>query len=1086
MNFFNSKYVKIFPCYSRGYSDSTEGTTQSNPIENSATQVIDPEARLLTEANFTNLYGNVLGRRSYIVECLKGDNPKTKVVIQGYYFEISDPTFTFTENVTLIIRLAPRVIALESEADCTRSTYTLASLQEGEGSQWLDCPTGETDSANKPIYRCTAIGYYEGESIPDDYTEAKGYYKLSYNTALKLDAEGFDALAVFTDKDKKAIESLAGLFQEDDSTFISVKKYIDDAIKQAKDNVVGTETDTSDTQTIYGVKAAITEAQASAATAAQKAQEAAITTIMGNEDPDDATTPTLTGVRKAFRDADAELDERIQQIEKFFNDEGYTSEGIAKTIDTLADFQEYIDTHDLAAQSLLAHAGEEGKELHLKDNERKRWDDAYDSAVGLEATVNGKAESTEGAGDAVVGLVTKVADNAKAIEENATAIEDITKAETGAIAIAVAAEAKDRDDAIETAFTTIVGTIAEGTTVVTMIGAKANTATTLNGYGIGDAYTKTEVNEAIDNAKKSILGDGVKEAYNTLKEIQDILEGTNGETIDGLIEAVADNKAKIETLNGDVNTTGSVDQKIADVIGTKDDTSDSDTLLGLRQRIDEKVASVDKKAGTAITVDNTDSKNPKIGLALNNPGNNVILSQTGAGLSAAIDLGAYKTDTENEGKYKQLQEAITAATTDANVFVYGADQNENGEITVKTKAVDFSNYYTMDETDGKVHDHVNGTGTVVGGSAAGGDVAINLNLEFAELGEDKKLKLVDKTSKAVVAEFEATDFIKDGMLDEVSYNADTNELTFTWNTDAGKTIDVVALSDILDPYVFEAGALLNVATDGTTVTYSHETVDVPTESGGTGRKYLTGVTTDGYGHITGFTTASETDQDLGNYKTKQHDYEKTGDTKQTITKVTQSDNGVIEVTYGDIDFGDHNHIASEITDFSSAVADIEVNSAKKVACALTIKTTETEDVSFDGSEACAIDISLVAQVASEINKLTSDENVEGSIAYLIKDAISKIVPENIYAVAFEANGGTGYMQPQVVIGESYKLPECSFEPCDRFKGWGTSVDAETPLTAGTEYILTANTIFYALWEIENPSEPAVPDIPENDPTEPIE
>ena len=95
---------------------------------------------------------------------------------------------------------------------------------------------------------------------------------------------------------------------------------------------------------------------------------------------------------------------------------------------------------------------------------------------------------------------------------------------------------------------------------------KADKATTLAGYGIGDAYTKGEVDTAINDAVRGILGEDVKEAYDTLKEIQDILEGTDGETIDGLIETVADNKAKIETLNGDVNTAGSVDKKIADAI----------------------------------------------------------------------------------------------------------------------------------------------------------------------------------------------------------------------------------------------------------------------------------------------------------------------------------------------------------------------------------------------------------------------------------------------------------------------------------------------------------------------------------------
>lgn len=62
-----------------------------------------------------------------------------------------------------------------------------------------------------------------------------------------------------------------------------------------------------------------------------------------------------------------------------------------------------------------------------------------------------------------------------------------------------------------------------------------------------EPYAKTaDVETAIDNAVKGVLGEGVDEAYNTLKEIQDILEGTDGEAIDGLIESVAANKAAIE------------------------------------------------------------------------------------------------------------------------------------------------------------------------------------------------------------------------------------------------------------------------------------------------------------------------------------------------------------------------------------------------------------------------------------------------------------------------------------------------------------------------------------------------------------
>lgn len=54
-----------------------------------------------------------------------------------------------------------------------------------------------------------------------------------------------------------------------------------------------------------------------------------------------------------------------------------------------------------------------------------------------------------------------------------------------------------------------------------------------------------------------------------------------------------------------------------------------------------------------------------------------------------------------ESDYKTKQEAKEATATDANVFAYGIAQDENGVITVATKAVDFSNYYTKEEVDDK-------------------------------------------------------------------------------------------------------------------------------------------------------------------------------------------------------------------------------------------------------------------------------------------------------------------------------------------------------------------------------------------------
>lgn len=73
---------------------------------------------------------------------------------------------------------------------------------------------------------------------------------------------------------------------------------------------------------------------------------------------------------------------------------------------------------------------------------------------------------------------------------------------------------------------------------------------------------------------------------------------------------------------------------------------------------------------------------------------------------------------------------------------------------------------------------------------------------------NKKIKLVSDTSKT---EIDATDFIKDGMIDTVALSEDGLNLVITWNTDAGKDEVSIPLVGLVDVYT---------GVDGTTVTVS--------------------------------------------------------------------------------------------------------------------------------------------------------------------------------------------------------------------------------------------------------------------------
>ena len=81
-------------------------------------------------------------------------------------------------------------------------------------------------------------------------------------------------------------------------------------------------------------------------------------------------------------------------------------------------------------------------------------------------------------------------------------------------------------------------------------------------------------------------------------------------------------------------------------------------------------------------------------------------------------------------------------------------------------------------------------------------ISATVSLGYDE--DNKAIKLYGKDS-VELGSVDATPFIKDGMLHDVDYNADTNTLTFTWNTDSGDKTDTVVLSDIIEPYTAGAG-----------------------------------------------------------------------------------------------------------------------------------------------------------------------------------------------------------------------------------------------------------------------------------------
>ena len=81
-----------------------------------------------------------------------------------------------------------------------------------------------------------------------------------------------------------------------------------------------------------------------------------------------------------------------------------------------------------------------------------------------------------------------------------------------------------------------------------------------------------------------------------------------------------------------------------------------------------------------------------------------------------------------------------------------------------------------------------------------------LNLKYNS--NTKKIQLLG-IKNAVIAEVDASDFIKDGMVNTVSFDPESKALTITFNTDSGKETITVDLSSLVDTYTAGNGIAID-------------------------------------------------------------------------------------------------------------------------------------------------------------------------------------------------------------------------------------------------------------------------------------
>lgn len=169
-------------------------------------------------------------------------------------------------------------------------------------------------------------------------------------------------------------------------------------------------------------------------------------------------------------------------------------------------------------------------------------------------------------------------------------------------------------------------------------------------------------------------------------------------------------------------------------------------------------------------------------------------------------------------KYSDLKTAITAGnasitvnTSSALPSIKVALSSTPGLLALETDGL--SAKLTADNalsiTDHAISLKIDDNDKILSQSEAG--LLSTLSLSYNST--DKKIYLYGKDTTAAISEVDATDFIKDGMLNSAEYDNTTHKLTLTFNTDSGKDAIDVDLSDLVDTY--KAGTGLSLANDGT-------------------------------------------------------------------------------------------------------------------------------------------------------------------------------------------------------------------------------------------------------------------------------
>ena len=177
---------------------------------------------------------------------------------------------------------------------------------------------------------------------------------------------------------------------------------------------------------------------------------------------------------------------------------------------------------------------------------------------------------------------------------------------------------------------------------------------------------------------------------------------------------------------------------------------------------------------------------------------------------SSTDGAAAAAAAEAAKKAAESKVASVTATTGSAIEVTGTATAP----TVGLKLDKASGNVTLSQSAAGLKASVQIPAATVTGVATGDKV---LGLSGTKLSSTLNLKYDSTTKKiqllgiknAVIAEVDASDFIKDGMVNTVSFDPKSKALTITFNTDSGKETITVDLSSLVDTYTAGNGIAID-------------------------------------------------------------------------------------------------------------------------------------------------------------------------------------------------------------------------------------------------------------------------------------